>query len=65
MPETPLNPEQTAFASAAVHIYNGTRRSRRKLWRLLDIQKGDSVAVLPRGKAFIIKAHQLDALREA
>ena len=58
------NESAAMFAGAAVHIYDGSRRSRRKLWRLLGISKGDSVAVLPNGKAFVIAASQLDTLRK-
>ena len=65
--ETRYHPDRTAdpnasaaaFPGAAVHTYKGTRKSKRLMWQLLDIQKGDSIIVMPSGKTFIAKAHVL------
>ncbi len=53
-----------AFAGATVHTYTGTRKSKRLMWRLLDIQEGDSVLIMPGGKTIIAKAAALEALRK-
>lgn len=64
MTRQPTDPTRAAaaFAGAAAFTYTGTRKSKRLMWRLLDIQEGDSVLVLPGGKTIIAKAFDLEAL---